>query len=198
MRFLHNLDKKHGLLNAVFKIPTGSRGDVFMRVSRSDTPDETRSVVIVDSSKFLKLWRANPSELHADVAHGTPYTWKSDYKFHYPEAHFAEGFSNPVPLAEVSCYVNIVKQPVPKRFLFFFKRWIQGEPKPLPFISIRDGVTRSIWLMTFGTSAFPVEVSTKQAGLLQHFAGLPGGHPIAVSDLIPDSFRTSDTAMLLP
>lgn len=154
----------HHFQAAVFKIPT-SRGDVFMSEQRSD-----RAVVEVDSERFLQLWR-EPFSSHPEVACGNPETWPLDSKFHWPNDHFAEGIKNPVPLAQVSVRIVTTQTPLKPRKPFFFPSLAGAETTESPSLNFTDGITRTIWLLTFGAKSFPVECSTAEAPLLQKLVG---------------------------
>ena len=150
---------------AVFRIATRDRGDVFMRVSRSNYRNAERFVVEVDPRRFLAMWRSDPDDLHVDVSHGDRAHWLLDDKFAYAERGFSHGQSNPVPLANVGCHVL-------------------GRA---PCVSITNGVTRTIWLLAFGAESFPVECGHESAEILQRVAGLAGGHPASVEHLVPEA-----------
>lgn len=170
---------------AVFRIPTGKRGDVYMRAERPNYNADKNAVVEVDAERFVALWR-QPHSSHGDVAHGTPETWPGDYKYQDAEDGFAHGADNPVPLAEVSCgraTSDIIE--VRRRF-FLFKEEVVVAPRDLPWLGFTSGVTRTIWLLTQGATVFPVECSIDEASELQELAGLPDGRPVLFSDLIPE------------
>lgn len=173
---------------AVFRIPTGKRGDVYMRAERPNYNADKHAVVEVDAERFLALWR-QPHSSHEDVAHGTPETWPSDRKYKDAEGGFAHGAENPVPLAEVSCGYDTSEIVEVRRRFFLFKQEVVIAASGLPWLGFTNGVTRTIWLLTQGATVFPVDCSVDDAGELQNLAGLPGGRPVLLSDLIPERTR---------
>jgi hypothetical protein len=176
-----------GTSAAVFQVPTTERGDVFMRISRTNYGNNERAVVEVDGDKFLSLWRSEPYSIHADIAHGTPLTWEKDYKFHHAEDGFSRGPENPVPLATVTCEVHKEKLPIWEKHFFFFKKKVGYRELETPYVAFSNGITRTIWLMTFGAKIFPVECSSiREAELLQTYAGVVGGHIKTIDSLVPN------------
>lgn len=183
MRTFHKLTTFGGIRAAVFRISTIDRGNFFMCVSRTN---HEHAVVEVDAHRLLSLWRSEPFSIHTGISHGTALSWKQDYKFADAETGFLHGEINPVPLADVSCYVSKKRSPIWRRHLFFFKK-IQGyEWQETPYATIGNGITRTIWLMAFGAKVFPVKCSMKEAPLLQQLAGLPGGNFQSVDTLISE------------
>lgn len=172
----------HHFQGAVFQIPT-LRGDVFMYEECSNCMNRERAVVEVDAEKFLRLWR-QPFSSHMEIAEGDPTTWPNDRKFHWPDMHFAEGIKNPVPLASVSCGIVTTETPVWRRKFVFFKELERVDVADSPALSFTDGITRTIWLLTFGAKHFPVKCSAQDAPLLQELAGVPGGRYQIIDELI--------------
>jgi len=186
MQLLYKIETVFGKRYATFRVPTALSGDVYMGVSRSNYMNDERSVVVVDAQKFLALWRANPYDAQGDVQHGNPNTWKNDRKFESAEDGFSHGSDNPVPLANIACDVTESERREYEPFLLIFKRLKRVIPKDLPYIAFTNGITRSIWLLTYGAAAFPVEIRTEQAERLQQLAGVPGGQPMTVAELVPE------------
>jgi hypothetical protein len=185
MQTFHRVATVFNSPNAIFRVRTRDRGDVFMRIGRTSYENDRRAVVEVDADRFLDLWRRDPYEAHADVSRGNPTTWVRDRKFSYAEEGFAGGESNPVPLADVDCTIHIEQRPLYRsRFLVFRKR-VGYEREDIPHVSFTDGITRTIWLLTHGARVFPVMCSVSEAPLLQQLAGLPGGSFRTVDQLVP-------------
>lgn len=158
---------------AKFLIRTLYRGNVRMKIE-SGNWDEGHRVVEVQADKFLRLWRADPNDRHRDVSHGDRMHWLNDKKFSSAEAGFLnakEALDKPVPLAAVGC---------------------RQLPDGTPCVNISDGVTRTIWLLAYGASIFPVMCGTSGAQLLQSEAGLPNGRPMKISDLLMKVFQQTD------
>lgn len=183
MQTFIGVQQVHHFQAAVFQIPT-SRGEVFMYEQRPNYMNSERAVVEVDAEKFLDLWR-QPFSSHPEVASGTPQTWPDDSKFHWPDEHFMEGRKNPVPLAQVSCRIVTRQNPVWRRKFGVFKSLVSIETIQSPSVHFTDGVTRTIWLLTFGAERFPVECPVADAPLLQKLAGVSGGCFSTVDQLVP-------------
>ncbi|CAH2894639.1 MAG: hypothetical protein PPHEMADM_1805 [uncultured Paraburkholderia sp.] len=136
---------------AVFQIPTANFGTVFMRVSASQG-DASIAVVEVDADRLLEQWRrtGGKPEQCADASQAL---WPSDEKFAAAEIGFMEGQFDPVPLALMTC---------------------RAESGGSVQLSIADGVTRTIWLLTAGATIFPVSCPIDDARALQACAGAAG------------------------
>lgn len=169
---------------AVFRVPTATRGDVFMRAERPNYNADRKAVVEVDAARFLALWR-QPLSSHSDIASGNPASWQSDYKYHWAEDGFASGADNPVPLAVVSCGRATSDIIETRPHLWFFKKKVVIAQKGTPWLGFTDGITRTIWLLANGAPVFPVECALDEAEALQQLAGVQGGRPVLLSDLIP-------------
>lgn len=182
METLIGVKQIHHFQAAVFEIPT-SRGEVFMYEQRSNYMNSERAVVEVDSGKFLQLWRG-PHSSHPEVANGNPESWPKDSKFHWSDTHFAEGMKNPVPLAQVGVRMVITKTPIWRRKFLFFKSLVGFHTAESPSLNFTDGITRTIWLLTFGAKSFPVICSTSEAPLLQKLVGT-GSRYLTVDELVP-------------
>jgi hypothetical protein len=183
METLHTIARISGKRRAVFRVPTVTRGHVFMSVA---DPSVRKAVVEVDATRFLELWR-QPYSSHPEVAHLGPKDWPSDYKFRHAEAGFAEGEWNPVPLASVSCGVYVEQVKIVRSYYLGIRKnveWREGPPSNL--LGFTNGITRTIWLLTAGVRVFPVECGAEDAALLQRLAGLPGSVPRTVADLLPE------------
>lgn len=173
---------------AVFCIPTAKKGAVFMRAERPNYNADRKAVVEVEAERFLALWR-QPLSSNRDIALGDPSTWPSDYKYKWAEDGFAGGAESPVPLAEVSCGRATSDLIERRRHLFFFTKEVVIARKGLPWLGFTNGITRTIWLLANGAKAFPVECELNEAAMLQELAGVPGGRPVVLSELIPERAR---------
>jgi hypothetical protein len=146
-------------------------------------------VVIVDARRFLKLWRADPYKEHEEIAQGNPQTWRGDYKFKYAVKGFSYGFKNPVPLAWVA-YSEIILLSVTYKFLRFGR---QEHREHVRYVSFINGITRTIWLLSHGARAFPVECRMPDARVLHRKAAVKGTRLFTVCDvqdgLIPVNHR---------
>ncbi len=179
---------RFGRAMAIYRIETEQRGRVFMRVDRSNYFNDERAVVVVDASRFLSAWRADcgPAWLRAVHAAVDPITralnqrspkrdrwlpylsrksWLRDYKFQEAVEGFAQGAENPVPLAKIGL------------------SW--GTPGAVVF---RDGITRTLWLLANGASAFPVECEASIADTLSQAVGVEWAYPQTVQELLGAQF----------
>lgn len=57
----------------------------------------------------------------------------------------------------------------------------------VPYISFTNGITRTIWLLTYGAKCIPVMCDTQNAELLQMMAGLPDGKPQTIKELLANN-----------
>lgn len=179
------LTKLWGRPSFIYEIPLADGSHAYMRVDPTNYLGEKRSVVIVDAAKFLAMWRACPHSLHADVAAGSPETWRSDRKYEQAAKGFAEGVENPVPLAEVNFDTFTHIEPIYERWLWLFKRKAGERQEDVPFVSFTNGVTRTIWLLANGAKEFPVECPSKEeAKFIYTHCGV-GSPPATVNQLIP-------------
>lgn len=148
----------------------------------SDYLDSKRRVVFVDAHKFLQLWKNEPYDFHADLSHGSESTWLSDYKYHHADHGFSHGLNNPVPLAHPVCQQHEKEIAIWRREFLFFKKIDRIEKRKTVYVDFIDGITRTIWLLANGASAFPVEIDKDDAQLLYANAGI-GVKPQSVSEL---------------
>ena len=177
---LITIEKRYGTTTmAIFSVPLPGRKPVFMRVDETPYGNENRGVVIVDAGKFLHLWRADPYKDHQEIAQGNPDTWRKDYKFKYAVDGFSYGFKNPVPLAEVG-YAEEDIRSVTYTFLRFGRR---EHIRRARFVSFLNGITRTIWLLSHGCQAFPVECPLPEAINLHHAASVAGTRLFTVRDV---------------
>ena len=177
--YLGERDLKQYGYRAVYEVPIQGGRSVFMSVSPTQYM-EHRSVVIVDTERFLALWRACPYPLHKEIAHGSPDTWEKDYKYEDAKDGFSAGEMNPVPLARINfstAYLSLFPRiPILNRL----SRYIE-------FVSFTNGITRTIWLFCQGAPYFPVEVNTEDAEGLAHAAGVSGSTPVSVACLFTNN-----------
>lgn len=117
----------------IFTIPLPGRNPAFMSIAITKYEMEHRGVVIVDSGKFLKLWRSNPNSDQQSLANGSPDAWRKDSKYKEADMGFSVGRTNPIPLA------TIFYSPTPS------------------YVAIADGTTRTIWLLAHNCLAFPIK-----------------------------------------
>ena len=159
---------------AVFEVQTADVGPVYMSVERTPFRNAERCAVIVDSRKFLELWRRDPYLTHAEVSNGNPDTWVQDYKYPEAEHGFSHGFANPVPLAEVVCQTHVQRDAIWKRRYLFFRECVGVQESRFAYVAFSNGITRTIWLLVHGAEYFPVECDASGAEALARAAGYDG------------------------
>jgi hypothetical protein len=164
---------------AIFSVSLADREPVFMSVAEAPYENEHRGVVIVDARKFLKLWRAQPAGRQQEIAQGNPDTWRQDRKFKDAAAGFSYGIKNPVPLAQVE-YAEEKILSVSYKFLRFGRKEHRQHVRYLSFI---NGITRTIWLLSHGCEAFPVECRLPEALNLHRTASVAGTRVFTVRDV---------------
>ncbi|MFZ6006871.1 MAG: plasmid fertility inhibition factor family protein [Nitrospirota bacterium] len=150
----------------IFEVPLPNQAPVFMSVEITPYNNEERGVVIVDADKFLELWRNEPHSAHHKISHGNPQTWPNDNKYPYAAKGFSFGYNNPVPLARVSCRIGM-RSIITYKFLFFGRT---ERKEQFHYVAFTDGITRTIWLLTQGCKAFPVECYMPEAKELYRVA----------------------------
>jgi hypothetical protein len=164
---------------AIFSVSLADREPVFMSVDETPYENENRSVVLVDARKFLKLWRTDPYKTHQDIARGNPRTWRQDRKFKDAAEGFSYGFENPVPLPEVE-YAEVKILSVSYKFLRFGRK---EHIRQVRYVSFINGITRTIWLLSHGCRAFPVECRMSSARKLHRAASVAGTRVFTVRDV---------------
>lgn len=167
----------------LFQVTLADQSRVYMRLLDINFNRNNQFVVIVDAERFLQLWRNSEYKAHLDIAHGNPESWQRDYKFKDAKEGFAKGILNPVPLAEVSCYLDTRKS------LF-------GGAKTKWCVGFINGITRTIYLLTYGATSFPVMCrGEEEACNMQTHAGVNNSSPKSLEQLIPQDI--SGTSYLL-
>ena len=177
---LITIEKRYGTTTmAIFSVSLADRKPVFMSVAETPYENENRGVVMVDARKFLRLWRAQPDGLHQEIAQGNPETWRQDRKFTAAAEGFSEDFANPVPLPEVE-YTEAKQTAVSYKFLRFGR---QEQTRYVRSVSFINGITRTIWLLSHGCSAFPVECPMSSALKLHRATSVAGARVFTVRDV---------------
>ncbi|MBB5335694.1 plasmid fertility inhibition factor family protein [Pectinatus brassicae] len=162
MKILYQIKTIHYSKGILFPIPI-INDEIFMCASPNN---EETFIVEVNPHLFLKLWRKTSCTIQAPIAKGNESSWKKDYKYKYAQQGFAAGVTNPVPLASVNILETNDHQ-------------IE--------LSLGDGVTRTIYLLSIKAPYFPVScTSLKSAMLLQKVAGFSEGTVYTLSELLSD------------
>lgn len=145
----------------IFEIPISNGRTVYMSVEKSNYCNDERCVVLVDSNKFLELWRKEPYSIHTQQSMGTPSTWPNDYKYGHAERGFSFGIDNPVPLADINCGEATKNHPIYKRKFLFFRELIDVKKEQFEYAAFTNGITRTIWLLANRAPFFPMECWAK-------------------------------------
>lgn len=153
----------------VFTVPLPNLPPVFMSMKVTEYNKDKSGVVIVDANKFLELWRNEPHSIHRDVSSGNPQTWPNDRKYEDAVKGFSHGYENPVPLAYIS-HGESTRTIVSYKFLRFGKR-VHSEQ--FHHVGFTNGITRTIWLLSHGCTAFPIECEMPGARELHRVAAAP-------------------------
>ncbi|WP_146107545.1 plasmid fertility inhibition factor family protein [Aliivibrio sifiae] len=121
---------------AIFEVPLSSGDIVYMKASHCYNGLFQWYVVIVDRVKFFELWAKDPSAEENKLATGGLKEWEADYKYNLAATGFSKGYENPVPLPTMICDYN--------------------SEKCEDYVSINNGITRTIWLASKGAEFIPV------------------------------------------
>lgn len=127
-------------------------------------------VIVIDSKKFLKLWKNDPRHSERHLALGNETIWRNDYKFHLAEKGFSFGCCNPVPLAYLHCYLSDVYENFVKKISTLIGN--KATANKIPYCSFTNGITRTIWLLANGAESFPVMTDIRSYDLLLLHAGI--------------------------
>src|ERR687894_805513 len=176
---LITIEARYGAKTAIFSVPLAGREPVFMCVVETPYENEHRGVVMVNARKFLKLWRADPYQHHQEIATGNPQIWRQDRKFTAAAEGFSEGFANPVPLPEVE-YTEVKQTSVSYQCLRFGRH---EQTRYVRYVSFINGITRTIWLLSHGCKASPVECPMSSALKLHRAASVAGTRGFSVRDV---------------
>ncbi len=163
----------------VFTVPLPNRSPVFMSMKVTEYNRAKSGVVIVDSEKFLELWRNEPYSIHSAEANGNPQNWPHDRKYGRAAEGFSYGFDNPVPLAYISHGIS-TRSIVTYKFLWFGKSVCHEQ---FNYVGFTNGITRTIWLLTQGCTAFPIECEMPGAKELYKVAAAQNTHFYTVGEL---------------
>ena len=155
------------------------QGEVFMKVEDTPYLKHERAVVHVDAERFMRLWQKDPSPLHHEWAVGNEASWRADLKFPKAVEGFSFGEVNPVPLASVFC-----ESTAPDNERTFLQRLFGQSPSM--YVGVTNGITRTIWLLSHGCKAFPVECNITGALVLHQLAGASAILPKTVEELTKD------------
>jgi hypothetical protein len=95
---------------------------------------------------------------------------------------FSYGIDNPVPLAFVS-HGTATRTNVSHKFLWFGKQELLEQ---FHYVGFTNGVTRTIWLLSQGCKAFPIECEMPGAIELHRIAAIPGTPFYTIDELSKD------------
>jgi hypothetical protein len=152
---------------AIFQIKLKNHSDVYMSVPRTPYMNEERFVIVVNAQKFLELWKSDPYNSNPTVSNGNPNTWINDRKYPLAVKGFSHGYKNPVPVANVVCQKTSKRKFHYKRKHLLFKELDYIEEKIITYADFNNGITRTIWLLTYGAEYFPVECNRADGAKLR-------------------------------
>lgn len=148
-----------GERRCLFEIPLATGRKAWMSQDLSQRSDYW--LVLVEKKPFLQAWALSHQERHLAV--GDESIWRQDRKFAEAEDGFSHGKENPVTLAECG------------------GGYLVEDGLPALWLSIGNGVTRTIWLLANGVERFPVKVSTaRTAQLIHRGAGVKSTCPLPI------------------
>ncbi|MBA3537617.1 MAG: hypothetical protein H0T84_13585 [Tatlockia sp.] len=164
-----------GVHSFVFKIRI-KNGFAYMTLNKrflrnANLGDSDEQIIIIDSNKFLELWKNDPRNSERYLAIGNEAVWRKDYKFHHAEEGFSLGISNPVPLAYVHCYLTDFNESFATK-IFNSVIVKKNMIKKRPYCAFTNGITRTIWLLANGAECFPVITDRGGYDLFQFHAGI--------------------------
>jgi hypothetical protein len=168
-----------GTLFVTFAVPLPNHPPVFMSMKVTEYSKDKSGVLIVDAAKFLELWRNEPYSIHSLEAQGNPKTWPNDRKYGSAVEGFSFGCDNPVPLAYAS-HGTAIRSTVSYKFLWFGKN---VREERYHYVGFTNGITRTIWLLTNGCAAFPIECEMPGARELYRVAAAPNTNFYTVGEL---------------
>ncbi|MEP9642037.1 hypothetical protein DXO206_023120 (plasmid) [Xanthomonas oryzae pv. oryzae] len=140
---------------AVWCIPVPGQADRYMSASAGHIGSEMFAVH-VDADAFYLAW------LRSDEQCVLRSQMPRDYKYAYAVDGFAQGSSNPVPLADVGAW---------------------NDERGRSHIGFTNGITRSFWLISNGAPSFPVQVYGRESAELLHRTAGTNQGPICYADL---------------
>lgn len=163
MKTFQKLVVRNDRINADFCIELSSHPPVFMRVIEKNYLNSERAVIEVDASRFLDFWRLNATSGQKQFANCGIAAWKQDRKFQDAEDGFARGEDDPVPTANIEYCETIREIAVKKKTFLFGSKIDQVEKITNCSLEITNGITRIMWLLVHGATAFPVECNINNA-----------------------------------
>jgi hypothetical protein len=167
---------------ALFKVRT-RQGEVYMSVGRTEFGNDERAVVEVRRDALFGLWRHDLTDTARALAVRGPRPTAlgqtlSD-KLELADEGFRFGKDDPVPLVEVCCRVRPQIKTAPADGAAASNATAQ------PYVSVIDGVARTLWLASQGAPCFPVECLVAEAPLLARLAGSRRSRWMRVSEILP-------------
>ncbi|WP_321815220.1 MULTISPECIES: plasmid fertility inhibition factor family protein [unclassified Paraburkholderia] len=164
---------------ALFKVPT-RQGEVYMSVGRTEFGNDERAVVEVRRDALFGLWRNDLTDTaRALAARGTAPGETLSEKLELADEGFRFGMDDPVPLVEVCCRVRSQIKAAPS------DGPAASNTTARPYVSVIDGVARTLWLASQGAPCFPVECLVAEAPLLARLAGSRRSRWMRVSEMLP-------------
>lgn len=172
----------------IYKVITANKGAAYMRVSHPSNHRDGTSILWVDTSKLVQLWRNDSRTLGMKnwENYASPETWVTDYKFEEKDPEFNRNFRNPDNPVTLSLWIfemRQISQPI-KRKIFCLLKPVDEIILPIPCAGPDIGMTRSLWLINAGARAFPILLNSfEEAQGLYKYAGILGRPPQTLLDI---------------
>lgn len=162
----------------IYDVSLPNRKNVHMTLNKMFSDDE-RFILFVDAKKFAALWASDPRESDVSrLVRAGVEAWKKDYKYEDAEMGFSKGTSDPVP---VVCVHRVVfKAP---ELTFWQRLFNVPKEEDSEFVTLNDGVTRTIWLLANDAPMIPIECDHGVASRLWDLIGYPEHPPQLIADL---------------
>lgn len=147
------------------------RGAVFMCVENVGRGADERHIAVVDCAKMSQVWRQDIG-YRDGFDWERPTTWPKAKNYASAERELPNGEADPIAVAKVTAReVQVAATSQPWRRLI----GLAAPTRPELEISLRDGITGTLWLLCNGARSLPVECETRaEAELLQRWVGAPG------------------------
>lgn len=147
------------------------RGPVFMCVDNVGRDAEGRHIAVVDCARMSQLWRQDIG-YRDGFDWERPATWSRDKNYASADRELPNGESDPIAVARASAReVQVAGASQAWRRLL----GLAPPTRPELEISLRDGITGALWLISNGARSLPVECETRaEAELLHRWLGAAG------------------------
>jgi len=145
----------------VFSIPL-KIGFVYMYVSEQH---KNFFLTFIKAKNYLKMWKNTQISFHKEYANQSVVEWNEDYKFSNINNEMIKSESMPVYFLELNnATLNKNRNKTLLQKIKFYKA--------MPSINIKDGITRSMWLLSKKAKVIPcICYSEKGAKIINEYSG---------------------------